>query len=442
MLSRPITVASAVGMTFTLTACPWGTPVEEDGYQDVDYCDNYGCCSGTCTPYYTEPTTLTPLTTEPYNTIEYCSDYGCCGEYGCYEESYYPTTYYTSEPPPTDPTVTTIPDTDTIFTSTTETETFTDTEIFTDTDTDTSTASTDTDTTTTGTDTTGTSTDTDTSTSTGDTDTDTDTDTSTGGDEAFPPLGVFGDDVIELDLVGTWSLQWAPDGATFDSVITIDSNGEFIWRETSADCTTDNLGTGVLWVEPGQLVLHVDTWERQLPWDTLPVMGQEFPPPFRMRMSYALLGANLMLAATDRVTEIEPYTGRAYIQAAAAGVFIAGQWIGETELLAVVFGEQQAKVIVRDRFIADLDVEPGLDPESTGVITHDQTFYGVDPPIANPPLFEGGNWTCLDGCPQPAGATLINGGNLFAYGPYAGFQRLATFASGRTFRRDIDTDCP
>ncbi len=225
-------------------------------------------------------------------------------------------------------------------------------------------------------------------------------------------------------------------------MITIDLDGQFIWRETSADCQTETIASGALWVEPGQIVMHVDVWERPLPWDTLPFMGQEFPPPFRLRMSYALLGPNLMLAATDRITATAPYTGRAFIQAANQGMFIAGQWIGETELIGVVDGEPTAKLIVRDRFIASLDVEPGVDPESTGVFTHDQTYWGLDPPVAGPSLFEGSNWSCLNGCPQPAGATLINGGNLHAYGPYAGFQRLATFETGRTFRLGVVSDCP
>lgn len=44
--------------------------------------------------------------------------------------------------------------------------------------------------------------------------------------------------------------------------------------------------------------------------------------------------------------------------------------------------------------------------------------------------------------PPPAGAALIDGGNVYAYGLHAGFKRLASFTSGRTFRRDFDTDCP
>lgn len=289
--------------------------------------------------------------------------------------------------------------------------------------------------------TTGTSTDSGTDSSGSGTDSGTDSDT--GGDEVnFPPLGVFGDDVIEPDLVGTWSLQWTPDGTTWDSVLTIDDSGNFLWRETSADCTADTLATGVLWVEPGQLVMHVETWDRALPWDTLAIAGQEFAPPFRLRMSYALLGPNLGLTAPDGIVEAEPFTGRAYLQTDFQGNFIAGTYIGEAELLAAFQGETEPKVIVRDRWTATLDAEPADIAESTGIVFRDQIYWGLDPPVATPQLFESGNWTCLYGCTLPAGATLINGGNLYAYGPYAGYQRMMTFASGRSFKRDIDTDCP
>ena len=155
-------------------------------------------------------------------------------------------------------------------------------------------------------------------------------------------------------------------------------------------------------------------------------------------LAACIVGAGALAACTTT----DPYTGRAHLQEGSQGVYIAGEWNGETELWAVPAGEQLAKVIVRDRFIATLDLEPGVDPESTGIIVHDQVFWGVDPPIAGPTIFENGNWTCLNGCTQPAGATLINGGNLYAYGPYAAYQRLMTFASGRTFKRDVDTDCP
>ena len=187
--------------------------------------------------------------------------------------------------------------------------------------------------------------------------------------------------------------------------------------------------------------MHVDTWERQLPWDTLGALGEEFPAPFRLRMTYALLGPNLGLAGPDHLTT-DLYTGRAQLQESAQGIYIAGKYTGEAELIAVRMGETLAKVIVRDRFVSTLDIEPGINPESTGITVHDQVFWGADPPVAGPTIFEPGNWTCLNGCPQPAGATLINGGNLYAYGPYAAYQRLMVFATGRSFKRDVDTDCP
>ena len=419
-----------------------GLSFTEGGCTDFEIVDDGGCPGGDCYTTTLNDTGYDPTGYDPtgYNPTGYDEGYyppttgytdeGPLPDTG-YDEGYYPTTGYTSTGP--------LPDT-------TGTGTSTDTLNTTGIDTDgTGTGTTDSTTGTTGdTDGTGT-TDSTTGTTgtTGDTDTGT-TGTTGGGQDAFPPAGDFGDvdfGVQELDLIGTWSLQWAPDALTPDSVITIDDGGNFIWRETSADCSTDTLATGFLWVEPGQLVMHVETWERQLPWDTLGVLGEEFPAPFRLRMTYALLGTKLGLAGPDRLTT-EPYTGRAHLQEGAQGVYIAGEWNGETELWAVPAGEMLAKVIVRDRFIATLDLEPGINPESTGIVVHDQVFWAADPPIAGPTLFENGNWTCLNGCTQPAGSTLINGGNLYAYGPYAAYQRLMTFASGRTFKRDVDTDCP
>jgi hypothetical protein len=188
--------------------------------------------------------------------------------------------------------------------------------------------------------------------------------------------------------------------------------------------------------------MHVETWERELPFDTIAALGEDFPAPFRIRMNYGLLGPNLGLTGPIGLTGVTPYTGRAYIQLQAEGQFIAGNYYGETELWAVRDGETQAKVLVRERYMADLDLEPALDPEGTGIVHHDQIYWGADPPILGIDEFESGNWTCYGGCPQPAGQTLINGGNNYAYGPYAGYQRLMVFAPGRAFKRDVDTDCP
>ncbi|MBK8715610.1 MAG: hypothetical protein IPN32_12800 [Deltaproteobacteria bacterium] len=68
------------------------------------------------------------------------------------------------------------------------------------------------------------------------------------------------------------------------------------------------------------------------------------------------------------------------------------------------------------------------------------TTYHPIPPASD--AFASGNWTCLGGCPAMSGTTLVDGSNLYTYGPYGGQTHLLTFASGRTFRSGYDSDCP
>jgi hypothetical protein len=188
--------------------------------------------------------------------------------------------------------------------------------------------------------------------------------------------------------------------------------------------------------------MHVETWERALPHDTLAALAEDFPAPFRMRMNYGLLGPTLGLTGPVGLTGVTPYTGRAYIQLQAEGQFIAGDYYGETELWAVRDGEAQARVIVRERYISHLDIEPGLGPESTGIVHHDQIYWGADPPILGIDEFESGNWTCYRRLPAAGRPDPDQRRHNYAYGPYAGYQRLMVFAPGRAFKRDVDTDCP
>lgn len=417
--SSNFAIAGVLTLAFGLGGCGDNTGFYDDGGYDDGYLDTG--------PLDTGPITTTPFPdTGPNTTYDDGWDEGWDEGYYYTDSGPFPTTDPTTGPSTATWTTTGIDTTttdDTASSTTGTTAPDTETAGTTETTGDASTTGTDSSS---GTDSSGGS--------TGDTD--------GGGDVEFPPLGVFGDDVTEVDLVGTWSLQWEPDGTTWDSVLEIDMSGNFIWRETSADCSVDTLATGVLWVEPGQIVMHVDTWERALPWDTLGIAGQDFPAPFRLRMSYGLLGPNLGLTAPDGITETEPFTGRAYLQDAFDGKFIGGTYVGEAELLAAFQGDLTPTVIVRDRWTAKLDAEPDIVPESTGIVWRDQIYWGLDPPVATPQIFESGNWTCLDGCTLPNGATLINGGNLYAYGAYGGYQRMMTFASGRSFKRDVDTDCP
>ncbi|MBL8943630.1 MAG: hypothetical protein JNK45_10795 [Myxococcales bacterium] len=265
------------------------------------------------------------------------------------------------------------------------------------------------------------------------------TDTGGGG---FPDAPVFGSNVLDLDLVGVWGLNWDP-ASGFDSVLDIDDMGNFTWTESSADCSAQTVASGFLWVSGSQVVMHVETWDRPLPWDTEPVLGETFAPPFRLRMSFSLQGSGpddyLALAAPSRVTEAAPYAGESYIRLTTDGAFLGGTWRGEAELEAIPAGEVDPVVIVRDVYQAILDPEAALDPEGTGIRATNTTYFPV--PSATD-TFDGGNWTCLGGCPQPSGTTLVDGSNLYTYGPYGGNTHLLTFASGRTFRSGFDSDCP
>ncbi len=267
-----------------------------------------------------------------------------------------------------------------------------------------------------------------------------DTDSGGGG---FPDAPAFGTNILDLDLVGVWGLNW-DQPAGFDSVLDIDDMGNFVWTETSADCADTTVASGHLWVEGAQVVMHVEVWDRQLPWDTEAVLGESFDPPFRLRMSFSLQGGGvdsyLALAAPSRITEAAPYAGESYIRLSTAGVHLGGTWRGEAELEAIPLGASDPVVIVRDVYQALLDAEQAPDaPEGTGVRATNTTYFPM--PVAFD-TFDGGNWTCLGGCPQPSGTTLVDDNNLYTYGPYGGQTHLLTFASGRTFRGGYASDCP
>jgi len=239
-----------------------------------------------------------------------------------------------------------------------------------------------------------------------------------------------------------WGLNW-DQPAGFDSVIEIDDMGNFTWTETSADCADASVASGMLWVVGSQVVMHVETWDRQLPWDTEPVLGESFQPPFRLRLSFSLQGGGasnyLALAAPPRVTEAAPYTGESYVRVSTDGAYLGGTWRGEAQLEAIPAGESEPVVIVRDVYRALLDAESAPDdPQGTGIRATRTTYFPT--PVAFD-IFDGGNWTCEGGCPAGSGTTLVDGSNLYTYGPYGGQTHLLTFANGRTFRSDYDTDC-
>jgi hypothetical protein len=278
------------------------------------------------------------------------------------------------------------------------------------------------------------------------TDSDSDTGVDTDGDgDGFVDPPAFGTNPLDFDLVGVWGLNWDPSSG-FDSVLDVDDAGNFMWTETSADCTSSTLASGFLWVEGSQVVMHVEVWERPLPWDTEPVLGETFDPPFRLRMSFSLQGSGaddyLTFGAPGTITATAPYTGESYVQIAAEGDFLAGDWHGEAQLDAIPAGETAAVTIVRDSYNADLQLEFAADdPEGFGTRAITTQYFLPEGMGTQSTIFLGGNWGCQGGCPDPSGLTLINGGNLYTYGPYGAQEHLLTFETGRTFRSNVVSDC-
>jgi hypothetical protein len=267
-----------------------------------------------------------------------------------------------------------------------------------------------------------------------------DPDTGTTGDvPGWPDAGVFGDDVQEVDLVGVWTMPWDPTDH-WDSTLYVYDDGYFEWIEWSAACDELTYAGGSLWVEGTQIVMHVDAWERPLPWATESVTGQSFPPPFRLRMGYTVLGDSLSFAAPPGLFGQVPYPGRSYLQIEDTGEALAGTWVAEAELLAIPEGESSPFVIVRDRYEAYLDPPfPGT-AEGTGTRQRIQIYYWPEPPEMTAPLYEGGNWQDLNPG-QSAGAALVNGNETHAYGPSYGALQMMSWTPETSFKLGVSSDC-
>lgn len=270
--------------------------------------------------------------------------------------------------------------------------------------------------------------------------TDTDPDTGTTGQvPGWPDPGIFGDDVQEVDLVGVWTMPWEPTDH-WDSTLYVYDDGYFEWIEWSAACDELTYAGGSLWVEGTQIVMHVDAWERPLPWVTEDVIGQSFPPPFRLRLGYTVLGDSLAFAAPPGLFGQVPYPGRSYVQIEDTGDALAGVWVAEAELFAIPEGESSPFVIVRDRYEAYLDPPfPGTS-EGTGTRQRIQIYYWPEPPVMTPAIYEGGNWQDLNPG-QSAGAALVNGSETHAYGVSYGTPSLMSWTAETSFKLGVSSDC-
>lgn len=244
--------------------------------------------------------------------------------------------------------------------------------------------------------------------------------------DPFATTGVFGDDVRELDLVGTWTMPWDPTGVA-DVSIAIADDGSFTWRETTATCEDAGGGTGVLWIEGNQLVLHVDTWDRAAPWDVADVLGGPLVPPFRMRLGDVPMGGFLAFAAPSTLTDVRSYQGMGYVRLdASSGA--GGTWASESELWAVPAGESRGVLVVRDRYDATLGSGPAR-------VQHTRTWWWPDGPTGEPDASASLPWS--DDTPgNVAGAASI-GGEPYAYDATG----LFAFAGDRSFKLGVSSDC-
>jgi hypothetical protein len=259
--------------------------------------------------------------------------------------------------------------------------------------------------------------------------TDTDGETDPGPTGSFPPAEPFGDSLPETDLVGVWGSPWDTAGVD-DITLTVTADGAFVWRETSADCSVDLQATGALWVEGTQLVFHVQTWDKRMPWNTQAEIGLTVAPPFRLRLGYSPMGGFLGLAGPRRLTEVHDWTGRSYDRID-AGTGPQGRWIGESELWALVAGETEPQLVVRERFSADLPGDAGA------TLTRERSWWWPGPDAANDePQVGIGGWADQTPGNVAGAATVV--GVTHAYDAV----HMFSFLPDESLKLGVASDCP
>lgn len=268
--------------------------------------------------------------------------------------------------------------------------------------------------------------------STGEAEVDTGSDTTGSGwneddvPPGFPGTEPFGDDVRELDLVGTWTTPWAPTGVA-DVELVIDDDGSFVWRERAADCSDVGSASGTMWVSNGQLVMHFDAWDKRAPWDTEDALGIAIAPPYRLRIGYTPMGGYLGLSAPAGLLAIDDWSGRGYVRIS-VGVGALSDWAAEAELWAMPDGEPGPLLVARDRFEAHLG--------SSGVaqLLHARTWWYPEQSAA-PDDSEVGPWSDDTPGNTAGAATVVGVGHAYDAGG------LLTFTPSRSFKLGVASDC-
>jgi hypothetical protein len=256
---------------------------------------------------------------------------------------------------------------------------------------------------------------------------------STGGDPwneddvpaGFPGIEPFGDDVRELDLVGSWTMPWDPTGVA-DIELAIADDGSFVWHERAADCSEVGIASGTMWVAGSQLVMHFASWDKRAPWDSEGEIAVTIDPPYRMRLGYSPMGGYLGISAPAELTAVADWSGRGYLRLD-AGSGGGGNWGAEAELWAVPPGESGPLLIARDRFDAHLG-------SGDAQLVHGRTWWWPQQ-LARPDDAAAGPWS--DDTPgNVAGAATVLG-VMHAYDAVG----LLSFAADRSFKLGITSDC-
>lgn len=209
-------------------------------------------------------------------------------------------------------------------------------------------------------------------------------DTTDGPQAAFPPPQTFGDDAAETDLVGTWTVDWNPDGTPHWS-LEIAGDGSFLWTEVAAACNDEATATGVLWTEGDTLVMHVESWDKRDPWPVDSVVGEPLALPFRLHLGYAMALGMLSMNGPWELTSMLGWEGRVYRRDPAPGP--AGSvWTGSAALEAILEGASEPRMIVRDTYT----METGAAAQAS--ISTQRTWLHGDAPIDQPAVVETGTW--------------------------------------------------
>lgn len=251
-------------------------------------------------------------------------------------------------------------------------------------------------------------------------------DTTDGPQAAFPPPQIFGDDAAEADLVGTWTVDWNPDGTPHWS-LKIAADGSFTWTEVAAACNEEATATGVLWAEGDTLVMHIDSWDKRDPWPVESVIGEPLALPFRLHLGYALALGMLSMNGPWELTSMLGWEGRVYMRDSASGP--AGVWTGSAALEAILEGASEPSMIVRDTFT----METGAGAQATS--STQRTWLHGEAPIEQPAVIETGSW--FNQTPgQPQGMIWV-AGVTHLYDD----ARLVAFEESRVFYEEDPAAC-